>query len=353
MAARKDKRKGWIVDFVFQHADGRSERVRRRSPVQTRRGAEDFERRLRQEMLNPRPQGKEAPLFRVFAEEFFSGYVVANNKHAERLSKRSILNHHLLPAFGGLRLSAIGLREVELYKARKLRDGLAPKSINNHLTVLRRLLAVAAEWGQLGSVPAIKWLKAPAPEFDFLEFEEADRLVSGADPGMWRTMVLLALRTGLRQGELLALRWEDVDLVAGRLVVRRNLAKGVVGTPKSGRAREVPLSDEAPGGAQGAPPPSGAARVLWRRWPDAHAHRVQVAAVARLPARRAAPHRVACGPAQLRLAPGDAGRSAEGGSGAARARDDRDDDALLTSEPRRRARRGAGAGSGRQLAAAS
>jgi integrase len=245
MAARKDKRKGWIVDFVFQHADGRSERVRRRSPVQTRRGAEDFERRLRQEMLNPRPQGKEAPLFRVFAEEFFSGYVVANNKHAERLSKRSILNHHLLPAFGGLRLSAIGLREVELYKARKLRDGLAPKSINNHLTVLRRLLAVAAEWGQLGSVPAIKWLKAPAPEFDFLEFEEADRLVSGADPGMWRTMVLLALRTGLRQGELLALRWEDVDLVAGRLVVRRNLAKGVVGTPKSGRAREVPLSDEA------------------------------------------------------------------------------------------------------------
>jgi len=58
-------------------------------------------------------------------------------------------------------------------------------------------------------------------------------------------MILLALRTGLRQGELLALRWEDVDLVAGRLVVRRNLAKGVVGTPKSGRIREVPLSDEA------------------------------------------------------------------------------------------------------------
>ena len=107
MAARKDKRKGWIVDFVFRHAQGQHERVRRRSPVQTKRGAEDFERQLRQEMLNPRPQGKDAPLFRVFAEDFFSGYVVANNKHAEQLSKRSILDHHLLPAFGAQRLSEI------------------------------------------------------------------------------------------------------------------------------------------------------------------------------------------------------------------------------------------------------
>lgn len=153
---------------------------------------------------------------------------------------------HLLPAFGELRLDRIDALRVEGYKARKLDEGLSRKSINNQLTVLRRMLAVAVEWGQLVSVPAIRWLKTPAQEFDFLTFDEAGRLVEGADPE-WRSMIVVALRTGLRLGELLALRWRDVDLEAGRLVVRRAAARGVVGTPKSGQAREVPLSEEARG----------------------------------------------------------------------------------------------------------
>lgn len=57
-------------------------------------------------------------------------------------------------------------------------------------------------------------------------------------------MVLVASRTGLRFGELLALRWLDVDLEAGRLMVRRAVARGVVGTPKNGRSREVGLSKQ-------------------------------------------------------------------------------------------------------------
>jgi integrase len=98
--------------------------------------------------------------------------------------------------------------------------------------------------GKLRSVPNVRWLKVPPPEFDFLTFEEAARLVDGAD-AEWRVMILLALRTGLRQGELLGLRWDDVDLVAGRLMVRRSAVRGVVGTPKNGKSREVPLSDDA------------------------------------------------------------------------------------------------------------
>ncbi len=54
-----------------------------------------------------------------------------------------------------------------------------------------------------------------------------------------------ALKTGLRVGELLALKWEDLDLVAGRVVVRRTLWHEQEGTPKGGRYREVPLSEDA------------------------------------------------------------------------------------------------------------
>lgn len=76
-------------------------------------------------------------------------------------------------------------------------------------------------------------MNAPRPAFDFLNFDEADRLSAAADPE-WRAMITLALNSGLRRGEFLALRWEDVDLVAGRLMVRRNVWRVTTERPRVG-----------------------------------------------------------------------------------------------------------------------
>ncbi|HTP28765.1 MAG TPA: site-specific integrase [Anaeromyxobacteraceae bacterium] len=61
----------------------------------------------------------------------------------------------------------------------------------------------------------------------------------------WQSFIITDVKTGLRVGELLALKWEDVDLIAGQLVVRRTLWQNQEGPPKGGRDRTVPLSDEA------------------------------------------------------------------------------------------------------------
>jgi integrase len=75
--------------------------------------------------------------------------------------------------------------------------------------------------------------------------DEAARLLEAAksEPN-WYAVIVTALRTGLRMGELRALRWQDVDLVARKILVRRAASKNDVGTPKSGRAREVELGTE-------------------------------------------------------------------------------------------------------------
>src|SRR5258708_18739019 len=62
-------RQFWMVDIVFEHADGRAERIRKVSPVPTRRGAEEYERQLRTSLLRPRPERKEIPTFATFVEE--------------------------------------------------------------------------------------------------------------------------------------------------------------------------------------------------------------------------------------------------------------------------------------------
>ncbi|WNG25593.1 site-specific integrase [Cystobacter fuscus] len=246
----KDKdgkvQEAWAVDVKFQHPDGRVERIRKASPVNTRRGAEQYERELRQALLHGTfgKEKKEVPTLEQFQERFLD-HARTNNKVSTAKTKADILRKHLVPAFGRLKLDQIDTAKIETFKAQKVKEGLSKKSVNNLLTVLRKLLALAQEFGELDVVPKVEWLKAPKPEIDFLSFEEAEQLESLAEPGRWKAMISLALNTGLRIGELAALSWDCVDMTAGRLIVKRNVFRGHLGTPKGGREREVPLNERA------------------------------------------------------------------------------------------------------------
>ena len=242
MAVRRVKTK-WFVDFRFQYADGTVERIRKCSPIQSRAGAEEFEHQLRTSMMTPSRITKEVPKFSAYAAEFLETYVLANNKPSERSMKACILKHHLVPAFGEMRLDSIRLHPIEVFKASLLKKGLGRKRVNNILAVLGKMLRYAHEVELVESVPRIKLLKVPPQEFDFLTFEELSRLLDAVkDDPERRALLLLGSDAGLRQGELVALEWGDVDLVAGTLTVRRSSWHGIVGTPKSGRDRKVPLT---------------------------------------------------------------------------------------------------------------
>jgi integrase len=233
----------WYADFRFQHADGRVERIRKRSPVASKAGAEEFERQLRTGLMTPSRITKEVPTFSAYAAEFMKTYVVANNKPSERSMKASILKHHLLPAFGEMRLDLIKMHPIEMFKASLLAKGLSRKRVNNILAVLGKMLRYAHEVELLDVVPRVKLLKVPPQEFDFLRFEELSRLLEAVKGDPERTaLLLMGSDAGLRQGEMVALEWGDVDLVAGTLTVRRSSWRGIVGTPKSGRDRKIPLT---------------------------------------------------------------------------------------------------------------
>ena len=164
------------------------------------------------------------------------------NKNSEQIQKKSLLKNHILPAFGNLLLEQVVPRKIAAYKAAKLDAGLARKTVNNHLALLRKMLNTAVEWELLDRTPKVKALKVAESKFDFLDFDELDRLLYAAR-SEGDVMLLVIAKTGLRIGELRALQWDDVDLVAKRLVVRRNLVHGKIETPKSGKNREIPLCD--------------------------------------------------------------------------------------------------------------
>jgi integrase len=250
---RRDPKTGAVtkvlmIDIVFEHPDGTEERVRKVSPVQTKRGAEHYEREVRQRLLEgKRAEPTEEPVVPTLAEfvpNFMDKYARVKNKSSEVTAKDLVFRVHLIPYFGTMKLDKIRAYDIDSYIATKVKAGLKPKSVNNHLGVLGKALRQAKKWQLIIAVPDFEWLPVRDQPFDFLSFEEADKLMGAVTEEPWRTMMFVAMRTGLRPSELRALRWTDVDMATSRIVVRQGEYKGVFNTPKDGDSREVDLSDE-------------------------------------------------------------------------------------------------------------
>ncbi len=169
---------------------------------------------------------------------------------------RIILRLHLGPYFGSTCIAQLAPRDIDAYVAAKRRGGLAVKTITNHLNFAHGVFAFALKRG-LVTLNAVAMTDRPPspptdPDIRFLDREELEALLrAAADDWLGptdRVLWITAAMTGLRQGELAALRWRDVDWSAGLIRVRRSYSRGQYTTPKSRRAsRAVPMADRVAG----------------------------------------------------------------------------------------------------------
>ncbi len=172
---------------------------------------------------------------------------------------------HILPALGNVRIRNLTSRQVQAFYAQKTREGLSARTRRNIHATLRRALKQAVAWGELASSP-VEMLdppKAPASEADeeeeirALTDEQVRHLFAAAEEAGDRfcNLYVVAVRTGLRQGELLALRWSDLDLdsAPASLTLRRSLATRIGGgyyytpTKRKRQRRSVAILSEAAG----------------------------------------------------------------------------------------------------------
>jgi len=169
---------------------------------------------------------------------------------------RSILRRHAEPFFGPRALERIEAEDIRRFLVAKREEGLATKTITNQLIFLHGLFAHCLKRGWIAANPvaAVDRPRAPAsdPDIRYLGLEEVEALLRAVPEDHLtstdRTLYLTAAMSGLRQGELIALRWMDVDWQAARIRVRRNYTRQAFGTPKSRRSsRSVPMTDRVAG----------------------------------------------------------------------------------------------------------
>jgi integrase len=168
----------------------------------------------------------------------------------------SALRIQLVPFFGSRTLDRIGRREIEAFSAHMQKSGRSAKTTLNALGILHSVFEYARREGWVASNPCTLADKPRTsdgdPDIRFLEQEEIEALLRAVpDDDLGRVekrMYLAAAMTGMRQGELLALRWRDIDWPAQRVRIRRSFVRGEFGAPKSKRSsRSVPLADRLAG----------------------------------------------------------------------------------------------------------
>jgi integrase len=161
---------------------------------------------------------------------------------------RLSLRNHILPALGQLPLTAVTVPRIDALRTYLIRRrGLAPSTVNQHLVLVHGILKRAQRaYGLPFNAASVveRQVVRRSGDFEVYSPEEVAALARAAASSQEGAMYVVAAYTGVRLGELLALRWRDIDYGKRLVHVRRSYVTGQEEMPKSGRVRSVPMTDQ-------------------------------------------------------------------------------------------------------------
>lgn len=158
----------------------------------------------------------------------------------------SIVRVHLIPNLGNILLTQLKSEHLQKHYSAMLGSGQSARSVRYHHVVLHKALATAMKWGLVvrNVADGVDVPKARRAEMQTWDEHELNQFLEAAKATPYYQLFYLALFTGMRRSELLALRWRDIDLILGQISVSRGLHQlkdgGYVFTePKSTRSRRT------------------------------------------------------------------------------------------------------------------
>jgi integrase len=243
---RKDGR--WMGRYTIQTADGPKQRA-----VYGKTRAEVAEKLTA--AMAERDKGlvfdDENMTVGEYLDSWLSGSVRGSARQSTYDGYEIAVRCHINPSLGRLKLKKLAPAHVANFYQDRLAAGFAPASVNKWHVTLHKALGQAVKWHM---VPhnVCEAVKAPRPaykEMRALSAEETRRLLEAARGDRLEALYVLAVHTGMRQGELLALKWSDVDLENATISVRRTITKSgtrlLLGEPKTKKSRRTVRLTEA------------------------------------------------------------------------------------------------------------
>jgi integrase len=238
MATVSKRRGKWVCDW--RDATGR----RRWKTFERKKDAEAY----RDEASRQKRQGivsDERLTLDELAKRYHTAHIATNVRATTAADYESQLRLYIVPQFQGWKVHSIQRQDVIDFRAKLVGEGVGRRTVNKCLRLLGGLFryAMLNGWAHrnpatLTALPTRDPDKHVDDEINVLGIDEQRRLVAAAD-ARWRLVILTALCTGMRVGELLGLQWDDVDLASGVIQVRRQFTHGQLAPLKSRAARRT------------------------------------------------------------------------------------------------------------------
>lgn len=239
----KAGRNSWAIQiYTGKGPDGRYRRY-----TETIRGLKRDARERLNQLLPSLTNGIYTPPGRLTVAEvlhnWLSGYVKTNCSQRTLDGYEAIMEHHLIPALGHIQLKQLQAQAIQAYYGRAC-EKLSARTVHHHHRALSQALKYAVRQGYLGRNPC-ELVDPPSPRkktMRFLTPEEVETLLSAARGNQYYPVIYTAVSSGLRQAELLGLRWRDVDpdimlSMSVCQVLYKRRGKNIFKEPKTQRSR--------------------------------------------------------------------------------------------------------------------
>lgn len=238
--------KSWAVIIYLGREPGTNRKIRKWYTHATRREAEAHLNQL----LVQVQAGSGVPPTRLrlgdYLDHWLQDYVKASLARTTQQSYEDTINVHLKPALGHVPLARLSAPTLQRYLAQKLEKGLSATTVRYHAAVLHEALRHAVRWGLLMRNP-LDYVDLPRrrrKEMRVWDEEQVKLFLGEARKSSgYYTLYLAAVTTGMRQGELLGLRWSDIDFTLGTATVQQTFyrlgGEQLFRTPKTTTSRRV------------------------------------------------------------------------------------------------------------------
>ena len=227
------KRRGNLEGSFRQRGDGSWEgRVeiagkRRSFYGRTKADAQRALRKAVQAAEDGLPVAPKRQTLAQFIDRWLADVVKPNRRRSTYTSYKRYCDLHIKPALGRVPLTELSPQQVQSFLNAQSKAGKAPRTVAYERAILRRALGQATRWGLVvrNAAALVDPPRQVKRETRYLTTNEAQRLADALAGDRLETLVIVALTTGLRRGEMCGLHWRDVDLDRGRLTVAGQYAR--------------------------------------------------------------------------------------------------------------------------------
>lgn len=221
MPRQKRDARGYFNQVITVGRDQNGGRIRRRIRSKTLGGLREKAERIKGEAAKGIVRGTK-PTLAAYLPEWLEVDVKRHNRPRTWERYEMDVRNHLIPRLGWIKVDQLTTYDVQQFVNKLADSGLAPRTVRNAHSALRKALSAAVAWKLVTDNVAlgVKLPQAKRPKIVALDVDQAKLLLLVLRGERLEALYWVALLLGLRQGELLALRWADIDLEARTITIR-------------------------------------------------------------------------------------------------------------------------------------